>query len=93
VKKKTRHSKSKSPKRGRKEEENHDKPSYNLMSFNYNNMPSSITYTSIPVGKAPCFDGTNYNELKYCIKNYLYSISPKVWQVVCNGVDFLDEDE
>jgi hypothetical protein len=32
VKKKTRHSKSKSPKRGRKEEENHDKPSYNLMS-------------------------------------------------------------
>jgi hypothetical protein len=27
------------------------------------------------------------------MKNYLYSISPKVWQVVCDGVDFSDEDE
>jgi hypothetical protein len=26
-------------------------------------------------------------------EKYLYSISPKVWQVVCNGVEFLDEDE
>jgi hypothetical protein len=27
------------------------------------------------------------------MKNYLYSLHPKVWQVVCDGVDFLDEDE
>jgi hypothetical protein len=27
------------------------------------------------------------------MKNYLYSISPKVWQVICDGVDFPDEDE
>jgi hypothetical protein len=27
------------------------------------------------------------------MKNYLYSISPEVWQVVCDGVDFSDEDE
>jgi hypothetical protein len=27
------------------------------------------------------------------MKNYLYSISPVVWQVVCDGVEFLDEDE
>jgi hypothetical protein len=27
------------------------------------------------------------------MKNYLYSIRPEVWQVVCNGVDFSDEDE
>jgi hypothetical protein len=27
------------------------------------------------------------------MKNYLYSISPEVWQVVCDGVDFLKEDE
>jgi hypothetical protein len=26
-------------------------------------------------------------------KKYLYSISPEVWQVVCDGVDFLDDDE
>jgi hypothetical protein len=27
------------------------------------------------------------------MKNYLYSLHPKVWQVVCDGVDFSDEDE
>jgi hypothetical protein len=71
----------------------HDKPSYNSMSFNYNTMSSSTTYTSIPVGKAPHFDGSNYNQCKHCMKNYLYSISPEVWQIVCGGVDFPNEDE
>jgi hypothetical protein len=27
------------------------------------------------------------------MKNYLYSISPEVWQVICDGVEFPDEDE
>jgi hypothetical protein len=27
------------------------------------------------------------------MKNYLYSISLEVWQVVCNGVELSDEDE
>jgi hypothetical protein len=27
------------------------------------------------------------------MKNYLYSISPEVWQVVCDGVDFLEDYE
>jgi hypothetical protein len=81
-------------KKGKNGRNNHDKPSYNSMSFNYNNMPSTTTYTSIPAGKAPYFDETCYNQLKYCMKNYLYStISPKVWQVVCDGVDFSDDDE
>jgi hypothetical protein len=26
-------------------------------------------------------------------ENYLYSISPEIWQVVCDGVDFPDDDE
>jgi septal ring factor EnvC (AmiA/AmiB activator) len=50
---------SKKEKRGRN---NRDKPSYNSMSFNYDNMPSTTAYTSIPVGKAPYFDGTFYNQ-------------------------------
>jgi hypothetical protein len=50
---------SKKRKKGRR---NLDKPSYNSMSFNYNNMPSSTAYTSIPVGKAPHFEGSNYNQ-------------------------------
>jgi hypothetical protein len=63
------------------------------MSFNYNNMPSSTAYTSVPVVKTPFFDGTNYNHWKHYMESYLYSISPKVWQVVCDGVDFSEDDE
>jgi hypothetical protein len=79
--------------KGKKEKKNHDKSSYNAMSFNYDNMPSSTTYTFIPIGEASYFDGSNYNQWKHCMKIYLYSISPEVWQVVYDGVDFPEEDE
>jgi hypothetical protein len=65
--------------KAKKDKKKRDKSSYNATSFNYNNMPSSTTYTSVPVGKAPYFDGTNYNQWKHCMKSYLYSISPEVW--------------
>jgi hypothetical protein len=65
-------------KKGKKGRNNHDKSSYNSMSFNYDNMPSTTAYTSIPIGKAPYFNGTCYNQWKHCMKNYLYSISPEV---------------
>jgi hypothetical protein len=34
-----------------------DKKSYNNISFNYDNVPSSSTFSSVPIGKAPHFDG------------------------------------
>jgi hypothetical protein len=80
-------------KKGKKGRNNRNKPSYNSMSFNCDNMPSTTAYTFIPIGKALYFDGTCYNQWKHCMKKYLYSISPEVWQVVCDGVEFLDEDE
>jgi hypothetical protein len=63
------------------------------MSFNYNNMTSSTAYTSMPIGKTPYFNETSYNQWKHCMKNYLYYISPEIWQVICDSVDFLDENE
>jgi hypothetical protein len=57
---------------------NRDKPSYNSIFFNYDNMPSTTTYTCILVGKALYVDGTYYNQWKYCMKNYLYSILSEV---------------
>jgi hypothetical protein len=80
-------------KKGKKGRNNRDKHFYNSISFNYNNMLNTIAYTSIPIGKAPSFDGTCYNQWKHYIKKYLYSISSKVWQVVCDGIEFLNEDE
>jgi hypothetical protein len=63
--------------KGRKGINKHDKPSYNIMSFNYNNMPNTMAYTSVVVGKAPRFDGSNYNQCKHCIKIIYTLFTPK----------------
>jgi hypothetical protein len=63
--------------KARRERKKCDKSSYNTLSFNYNNMPSSIAYTFVPIGKAPYFDGLNYNQWKHCMKNYLYLFHPR----------------
>jgi septal ring factor EnvC (AmiA/AmiB activator) len=49
-------------KKGKKGKNNHNKPSYNSMSFNYDNMSSTTAYTFIPIGKTPYFDRTCYNQ-------------------------------
>jgi hypothetical protein len=49
-------------KKGKKGRNNRDRVSYNSMSFNYDNMPITTAYTFIPIGKAPYFDGTCYNQ-------------------------------
>jgi hypothetical protein len=49
-------------KKGKKERNSHDKTSYNLMSFNCDNVSSTTAYTSMSIGKAPYFDGTCYNQ-------------------------------
>jgi hypothetical protein len=55
----------------KREKKRHDKSSYNAMSFNYNNMSISTAYTSVPIGNAPYFDGSNYNQWKHCMKKIL----------------------
>jgi hypothetical protein len=64
-------------KRGRKG----DKRSYNTTSFNYDNLPPSSAFTSVPVGKAPCFDGTNYTKWRYSMKMHLISLYLSVWTI------------
>jgi hypothetical protein len=76
-------------KRGRKG----DKRSYNTTSFNYDNLPSSSTFTFIPVGKAPCFDRMDYTKWKYAMKMHLILLNPSIWTIVYTGVDILEEDE
>jgi hypothetical protein len=48
-------------KRGRKG----DKRSYNTTSFNYDNLPPSSAFTSVPVGKASRFNGMDYTKWRY----------------------------
>jgi hypothetical protein len=54
-------------KRGRKG----DKRSYNTTSFNYDNLPPSSAFTSVPIGKTPHFDMTDYTKWKYSMKIHL----------------------
>jgi hypothetical protein len=70
-----------------------DKRSYNTTPFNYDSLPSSSTFTSIPIGKPPHFDGTNYTKWSYSMRMHLISLSPSVWNIVCVGIDFPSKDE
>jgi hypothetical protein len=70
-----------------------DKKSYNTTSFNYDNLSSSSAFTSVPIGKAPHFDGMDYTKWKYTMKIHLILLNPSVWTVVCTSVDFSEEVE
>jgi hypothetical protein len=70
-----------------------DKRSYNTTSFNYDNLPPSSAFTSVPIGKAPHFDGRDYTKWRYSMKMHTISLNPSVWTIVRIGVDFPDEDE
>jgi hypothetical protein len=52
-----------------------DKRSYNTTSFNDDNLPSSSAFTSVPVCRAPCFDGIDYTKWKYTMKMLLISFN------------------
>jgi hypothetical protein len=70
-----------------------DKRSYNTTSFNYDNLPPSNAFTSVPIGKAPRFDGTDYTKWRYSMKMHLISLNPSVWTIVRTCVEFSDDDE
>jgi hypothetical protein len=76
-----------------KKGKNRDKKSYNTTSFNYDNLTSCGAFTFVPIGKAPHFNGMDYNKWRYTMKMHLISLNPSVWKVVCIGVDFPNEDE
>jgi hypothetical protein len=70
-----------------------DKKYYNTTSFNYDNLPPSSAFTSLPIGKAPCFDGMDYTKWRYSMKMHLISLNPSVWTIERIGVEFLDENK
>jgi hypothetical protein len=76
-------------KRGRKG----DKRSYDTTSFNYDNFPPSNAFTSVPIGKAPHFDGIDYIKWRYSMRVYLISLNLSIWTIVRTCVEFPDEDE
>jgi hypothetical protein len=69
-----------------------DNRSYKTTTFNYDNLPPSSAFTSVPIGKAPHFNGTNNPKWRYSMKTHLISLNLSVWTIVHIGVDFQDED-
>jgi hypothetical protein len=76
-----------------KEERREIRDPITLLFFNYDNLLSSNAFTSLSVGKTPCFDGTDYTKWRYSMKVHLISLNPSVWIIVHSGIEFSDEDE
>jgi hypothetical protein len=76
-----------------KEERREIRDPITLLFFNYDNLLSSNAFTSVSVGKTPCFDGTDYTKWRYSMKVHLISLNPSVWIIVHSGIEFSDEDE
>jgi hypothetical protein len=64
------------------------KDDYRSVSFNYDSLETkSKDDITIPVGKLPQFDGTNFAKWKHMMKAYLTGLSLELWNIVCVGFD------
>jgi hypothetical protein len=64
------------------------KDDYRSVSFNYDTLDTkSKDDVTIPVGKLPQFDGTNFAKWKHMMKAYLTGLSLELWNIVCVGFD------
>ena len=55
--------------------------------------PSNLSFSIIPMGKPPHFDGTDYARWSEDKQVHLYGLNPHLWTIVCVGVPQLGEDE
>jgi hypothetical protein len=64
------------------------KNDYRSISFNYDSLDTkSKDDVTIPVGKLPQFDGTNFAKWKHMMKAYLIGLSLELWNIMCVGFD------
>jgi hypothetical protein len=64
------------------------KSDYRSVSFNYDSLDTKSKHdATIPVGKLPQFDGTNFSKWKHMMKDYLTGLSLKLWNIVCVHFD------
>jgi hypothetical protein len=62
-------------------------PSSSPSSSSSSSSSSSENDITIPVGKLPQFDGTNFAKWKHMMKAYLTGFSLELWNIVCVGFD------
>jgi hypothetical protein len=49
--------------------------------------PANLAFTSVPMGKVPHFDGSDYARWSDDMKMYLYGLHPSLWTIVVVGMD------
>jgi hypothetical protein len=63
-------------------------------SFDYSRIPynSNAHLLSIPLGKLPHFDGEDYSFWSHKMCSRLFSLYPRIWEIVENGMHFDSTD-
>ena len=61
---------------------------YATVSFNYSSVPMTNhdrrSFISVPTGKLPHFNGTNFAKWKHLMRAYLIGLHPSIWETICN---------
>jgi hypothetical protein len=68
---------------------------YSKTSFNYTRIPYGLTahLLSIHLGKPPHFDGEDYFWWSHKMRSHLFSLHPRIWDIVENGMHYDDNDD
>ena len=68
------------------ENEKKNQQGFHTMSHTYetsNFQSSNLSFSTVPMGKPPHFDGTDYARWNEDMQVYLYGLNPHLWTIVC----------
>ena len=68
------------------ENEKKNQQEFHTMSHTYetsNFQSSNPSFSTVPMGKPPHFDGTDYARWNEDMQVYLYGLNPHLWTIVC----------
>jgi len=80
----------------KKESEKKDQQGFHSISHTYdssNFQSSNLSFSTVPMGKPPHFDGTDFACWSDDMQVHLYGLNPHLWTIVCVGVPQLGEGE
>ena len=78
----------------KKESEKKDQQGFHSMSHTYdssNFQCSNLSFSTVPMGKPPHFDGTDQAHWSDDMQVHLYGLNPHLWTIVCVGVPQLEK--
>jgi hypothetical protein len=85
---------SSSPRDDNDDDSSKKKPVNQNYPFDYSHIPfnSNAHLLSIPLGKAPHFDGEDYSFWSHKMRSHLFPLHPSIWEIVENGMHFDSTD-